>query len=124
MNAPNCLPKRSQAKAAIKEDAVKATDLFTKTHDPKDPDAPLCLQKDREELTAFFDVPAPHCQSIRTRNPVEAAFTAIRHRTKRGLSRYGMLLMLAQCDEQNGRRLRGLDCLAKGPQTPDLPTTR
>jgi transposase-like protein len=43
-------------------------DLFIKTYEPKYPKATLCLQKDREELMAFFDFPAPHWQSIRTSN--------------------------------------------------------
>ena len=78
----NCLPKLSEpkAKAAIhdiwqaetKSDAEKAFDLFIKTYEPKYPKATLCLQKDREELMAFFDFPAQHWQSIRTSNPIES----------------------------------------------------
>ena len=129
MNMLNCLPKLSQpkAKAAIhniwqaetKEDADKAFDLFIKIYEPKYPKAALCLQKDREELMAFFDFPAQHWQSIRTSNPIESAFATIRHRTKRSqgcLSRDGMLHMifkLGQCAEQNWRKLRGFDYLAK-----------
>ena len=123
------MPKRSQpkAKAAIhniwqaetKEDAEKAFDLFVNTYEPKYPKAALCLQKDREELMAFFDLPAQHWQSIRTSNPIESAFATIRHRTKRSkgcLSRDGMLHMmfkLGQCAELNWRKLRGFDYLAK-----------
>ena len=68
---------------------------------------------------AFFDFPAKHWQSIRTSNPIESAFATIRHRTKRSkgcLSRDGMLHMifkLGQCAEQNWRKLRGFDTLAK-----------
>ena len=129
MNVLNCLPKLSQpkAKTAIhniwqaetKEDAEKAFDLFIKTYEAKYPKATLCLQKDREELMAFFDFPAQHWQSIRTTNPIESTFATIRHRTKRSkgcLSRDGMLHMmfkLGQCAEQNWRRLRGFDYLAK-----------
>lgn len=129
MNVRNCLPKLSQpkAKAAIhniwqaetKENANKAFDLFIKTYEAKYPKATLCLQKDREELMAFFDFPAQHWHSIRTTNPNQSAFATIRHRTKRSkgcLSRDGMLHMmfkLGQCAEQNWRRLRGFDYLAK-----------
>jgi hypothetical protein len=77
-----------------KDDADKAFDLFLKIYKPKYPKAALCLQKDREELMAFFDFPAQHWQSIRTSNPIESAFATIRHRTKRSkgcLSRDGML---------------------------------
>ena len=68
---------------------------------------------------ASFDFPAQHWQSIRTSNPIESAFATIRHRTKRSkgcLTRDGMLYMifiLGQCAEQNWRKLRGFDCLAK-----------
>lgn len=129
MNVLNCLPKLSQpkAKAAIhniwqaenKVDAQKAFNLFIETYEPKYPKAALCLQKDREELMAFFDFPAQHWQSIRTSNPIESTFATIRHRTKRSkgcLSRDGMLHMmfkLGQCAEQNWRKLRGFDYLAK-----------
>ena len=129
MNVLNCLPKLSQpkAKAALhdiwqaqtKADANKTFDLFLKTYEPKYPKAALCLQKDRDELMAFFDFAAQHWQSIRTSNPIESAFATIRHRTKRSkgcLSRDGMLHMifkLGQCAEQNWRKLRGFDYLAK-----------
>jgi len=129
MNVLNYLPTLSQpkAKAAIhdiwqaetKDDAIKAFDLFVKTYEAKYPKATLCLQKDREELMAFFDFPAQHWQSIRTSNPIESAFATIRHRTKRSkgcLTRDGMLHMmfkLGQCAEQNWRKLRGFDYLAK-----------
>ena len=66
-----------------KEDAEKAFDLFLKTYEPKYPKATLCLEKDREELMAFYDFPAQHWQSIRTSNPIESTFGTIRHRTKR-----------------------------------------
>jgi putative transposase len=129
MNVLNCLPKSGQAKAkqalhdiwqaATKADAGKAFDLFIKTYEPKYPKAAICLQKDHEELMAFYDFPAQHWQSIRTSNPIESTFGTIRHRTKRSkgcLSRDGMLHMmfkLGQCAEKKWRRLRGFDYLAK-----------
>ena len=129
MNVLNCLPKLSQpkAKAAIhdiwqaetKDDATNAFDLFIKTYEPKYPKAALCLQKDREELMAFCDFPARHWRCIRTRNPIESAIATIRHRTKRSkgcLTRDGMLHMMfkpGQCTEQNWRKPRGFDYLAK-----------
>jgi transposase-like protein len=129
MNVLNCLPKSLQPKAKqalheiwqadTKEDAEKAFDLFLKTYEPKYPKATLCLEKDREELMAFYDFPAQHWQSIRTSNPIESTFGTIRHRTKRSkgcLTRDGMLHMmfkLGLCAEKNWRRLRGFDYLAK-----------
>ena len=129
MNVLNCLPKSLQAKAkqalhniwqaATQAEAEKAFDLFIRTYEAKYPKATLCLQKDREELMAFYDFPAQHWQSIRTSNPIESAFATIRHRTKRSkgcLTRDGMLHMmfkLGQCAEKNWRRLRGFDYLGK-----------
>ena len=81
--------------------------------------ATLSLQKDRDDLMAFYDFPAQHWQSIRTSNPIESAFAAIRHRTKRTkgcLNRLGMLHMmfkLGQCAEQSWRKLRGFAHLAE-----------
>jgi transposase-like protein len=129
MNVLNCLPKSLQAKAkqalhniwqaATQAEAEKAFDLFIRTYEDKYPKATICLQKDREELMAFYDFPAQHWQSIRTSNPIESAFATIRHRTKRSkgcLTRDGMLHMmfkLGQCAEKNWRRLRGFDYLGK-----------
>ena len=129
MNVLNCLPKSVQAKAKqalhgiwqaeTREEAEKAFDLFLTTYEPKYPKAALCLQKDHEELMAFYDFPAQHWQSLRTSNPIESTFGTIRHRTKRSkgcLTRDGMLHMmfkLGQCAEKNWRRLRGFDYLAK-----------
>lgn len=129
MNVLNCLPKSLQAKtkqalhniwqAATQAEAEKAFDLFIRTYEAKYPKATICLQKDHEELMAFFDFPAQHWQSIRTSNPIESTFATIRHRTKRSkgcLTRDGMLHMmfkLGQCAEKNWRRLRGFDYLGK-----------
>jgi len=114
--------------AETKENAEKAFDLFIKTYEAKYPKSALCLQKDREELLAFYDFPAQHWQSIRTSNPIESTFGTIRHRTKRAkgcLSRDGMLHMmfkLGQCAEDKWRKLRGFGFLGqviKGVQFKD-----
>ncbi len=106
----------------------KSFDLFIQTYEAKYPKSTLCLQKDREELLAFYDYPAQHWQSIRTSNPIESTFGTIRHRTKRAkgcLSRDGMLHMmfkLGQCAEVKWRKLRGFDYLGqviKGVQFKD-----
>lgn len=129
MNVLNYLPKPSQVKAKealhniwqaeTKVDAEKAFDLFIKTYEAKYPKATLCLQKDREELIAFYGFPAKHWQSLRTSNPIESTFGTIRHRTKRSkgcLTRDGMLHMmfkLGMCAEKKWRKLRGFNDLAK-----------
>ena len=106
-NVLNALPKavQSKAKAALHEiwqaetkvAAEKVFDAFIKTYEATYPKATTCLQKDREELWAFFNFPAKHWQSLRTTNPIESTLGTIRHRTKRSkgcLSRDGMLHMV------------------------------
>ena len=128
-NVLNALPKRTQPKAKkalheiwqaeTKTDAEAAFDVFTQTYEAKYPKATACLEKDREELLAFYDFPAQHWQSLRTTNPIESTFATIRHRTKRSkgcLTRDGMLHMmfkLGMCAEKNWHRLRGFAYLAK-----------
>ena len=99
--------------------ALRRGNLLIETFEAKYPKATLCLQKDRDELLAFYDFPAQHWQSLRTSNPIESTFGTIRHRTKRSkgcLSRDGMLYMmfkLSQCAQKNWRKLRGFNSLAK-----------
>ena len=128
-NVLNCLPKSMQPKAKqalhdiwqadTRGNAEKAFELFVKTYEAKYPKATLCLQRDQEELLAFYDFPAKQWQSLRTSNPIESTFGTIRHRTKRSrgcLSRDGMLHMifkLGQCAEKNWRKLRGFKYLAE-----------
>jgi len=128
-NVLNYLPRHTQPKAKeaiheiwmaeTKADAVKAFDLFTRTYQDKYPKAAYCLKKDREQLLAFYDFPAAHWQHIRTTNPIESTFATIRHRSKQAkgcVSRTTMLAMafkLGMCAEENWRRLRGFNHLAK-----------
>nr|WP_035275383.1 transposase [Desulfogranum japonicum] len=77
-----------------------------------------CLQKDKEEMLAFYDFPAPHWQHIRTSNPIESTFATVRLRTAktRGcVSRRTILSMvfkLGQSAQKKWRRLRGFKLLA------------
>lgn len=128
-NILNKLPKSLQPKAKqslhdiwqadTRDNAQSAFDLFVQTYDAKYPKAVECLQKDRENLLAFYDYPAQHWQSIRTSNPIESTFGTIRHRTSRSkgcLTRDGMLHMmfkLGMCAEGKWRKLRGFNYLAK-----------
>jgi len=127
-NILNNLPKHSQAKAKqyihdiwmaeTREDAEKAFDLFLKTYKAKYPKATQCLEKDREELLAFYDFPADHWVHIRTTNPIESTFSTVRLRTKktRGcVSRTTILTMvfkLGLSAEKGWRKLRGFRRLA------------
>lgn len=128
-NVLNYVPKSAQPKmkqalhdiwqAETRQDAEAAFGRFEAMYEPKYPKAVQCLQKDRDELMAFYDFPAKHWQSLRTTNPIESTFGTIRHRTKRSkgcLSRDGMLHMifkLGECAQKNWRRQRGFSYLAK-----------
>ena len=127
-NILNKLPKHSQAKAKqyihdiwmaeTRENAEKAFDLFLKTYQLKYPKATQCLEKDREELLAFYDFPADHWVHIRTSNPIESTFSTIRLRTKKTracVSRTTILTMvykLGLSAERGWRKLRGFRRLA------------
>ena len=127
-NILNKLPKHSQAKAKqyihdiwmaeTRENAEKAFDLFLKTYQLKYPKATQCLEKDREELLAFYDFPADHWVHIRTSNPIESTFSTIRLRTKKTracVSRTTILTLvykLGLSAEKGWRKLRGFRRLA------------
>ena len=92
-NILNKLPKSVQPKvkaalheiwmASTREDAYKAFDNTVELFNAKYPKAMECLNKDREELLAFYDFPAEHWIHIRTTNPIESAFATVRLRTKK-----------------------------------------
>lgn len=127
-NVLNKLPKSIQSKvkqalheiwmAPTKEAAYKAFDVTLATYSAKYPKAMECLQKDKEEMLAFYDFPAPHWQHIRTSNPIESTFATVRLRTAktRGcVSRRTILSMvfkLGQSAQKKWRRLRGFKLLA------------
>ena len=44
-------------------------------------EAAQCLEQDWDRLTTFYQFPQPHWQHLRTTNPVESPFAAVRLRT-------------------------------------------
>ena len=94
------------------------TPLIT-TYSAKYPRAMKCLEKDKEEMLAFYDFPAPHWQHIRTSNPIESTFATVRLRTKktRGcVARHTILAMvwkLGQSAQKKWRKLRGFKLLGE-----------
>jgi putative transposase len=128
VNVLNNLPKSAQPKAKkalqeiwmaeTRENAYVAFDHFVATYGAKYPKAVECLEKDRDELLAFYDFPAEHWQHIRTTNPIESTFATVRLRTAktRGcVSRNTILAMvfkLGQSAQKNWQRLRGFKRLA------------
>lgn len=128
-NVLNNLPRgvQKQAKERLheiwmaegKEEAEKAFDYFIKAYEAKYPKAVQCLEKDRDDLLAFYDFPAEHWVHIRTTNPIESTFATVRLRTAktRGcLSRNTALTMifkLCLSAQKKWRRLNGSHHLAE-----------
>lgn len=128
-NVLNKLPKTIQPKvkqalheiwmAPTKGDAYKAFDVAISTYSAKYPKAMDCLEKDKDEMLAFYDFPAPHWQHIRTSNPIESTFATVRLRTAktRGcVARHTILSMvykLGQSAQRKWRKLRGFNLLAE-----------
>ena len=128
-NVLNKLPKTVQPKvkqalheiwmAPTRDAAYKASDVTVATYAGKYPKAMECLEKDKEEMLAFYDFPASHWQHIRTSNPIESTFATVRLRTAktRGcVARHTILSMvykLGQSAQKKWRRLRGFKLLAE-----------
>jgi len=126
-NVIDKLPKRLQAGAKDKlhqiwmadtrEAASEAFDLFIETYRAKYPKAVECLQKDRDELLAFYDFPAEHWIHLRTTNPIESVFSTVKHRQKktRGngsrVACLSMVFKLAQSASKKWRALNGSSLL-------------
>ncbi len=125
-NILNKPPKHSQAKAKqyihgiwmaeTRENAEKAFDLFIQIYEPKYLKATQYLEKDREELLAFYDFPADHWPHIRTTNPIESTFPTIRLKTKKTracVSRTTILTMVYKLglSAEKGRRVYQNKCV-------------
>lgn len=90
-NVLNLLPKRlqPQAKSLLQEmmkapsrsEANRQLGLFKSTFKDKYEKAYLCLDKDWDALTNFFDFPAAQWTALRTTNPIESAFATVKQRT-------------------------------------------
>ncbi len=122
-NVINCFPRNKHATvkgdlhqvwmAESREEANKAFDTFLEKYEAKYPKAAQCLEKDREELLAFYDFPAEHWQHIRTTNPIESTFATVRlrHRRTKGsgtrVACLAMVFKLSQAAEKKWRRLNG-----------------
>jgi len=122
VNVLDKLPKSAQKKAKshlqeiwmaeTKENAEKAFDYFIEAYGPKYPKAAACLEKDREDLLAFYSFPAEHWVHIRTTNPIESTFATVRLRTNktRGcLTRDTMLTMVFKLTCSAQKRWRRLN---------------
>lgn len=128
-NVLNKLPKSVQPKAKqalheiwmapTKEAAYKAFDAAVSIYSAKYPKAMQCLEKDKDQMLAFYDFPATHWQHIRTSNPIESTFATVRLRTAktRGCvarkTILSMVFKLGQSAQKRWRKLRGFKLLAE-----------
>ena len=116
---PKCLHGQAKDKlhqiwmAPRKQDALQAFDLFIQTYQNKYPEATARLEKDREELLAFYDYPAEHWAHLRTTNPIESMFATVRLRTVKTkgcgsrLATLTMVYQLALTAQKSFRKLNG-----------------
>jgi transposase-like protein len=104
--------------APTRKQAYEAFEYFIQSYEAKYPKATACLQKDKEDLLAFYDFPAEHWVHIRTTNPIESTFSMVRHRTyksKGAFSRTTILTMvfkLCENAQQHWYRVKGFNYLA------------
>lgn len=121
------LPKTMQPKvkaelreiwlAESRDAANDAFDVLLARFSAKYPAAMKKLEKDREELLAFYDFPSEHWASIRTTKPIESAFATVRLRSRRAKkcgsreTTLSMVFKLLQSAQKSWNRLRGFDLL-------------
>ena len=126
-NVLDKLPKSVQPKvksalheiylAETRDSAHKAFDSTLRRFRDKYPKAMENLEKDRDELLAFYDFPAIHWIHLRTTNPIESTFATVRLRTKRSRScgnrntTLSMVFKLLQSAQKRWKRIKGFDQL-------------
>jgi putative transposase len=126
-NILNKLPKSMQPKvkealhdiwmAESRDEADKAFDRAIARFSTKYPKAMACLEKNHEELLAFYDFPAEHWIHLRTTNPIESTFATVRLRTKKTRNcgsrdtTLAMVYKLMQSAEKRWRKISGFNLL-------------
>lgn len=98
--------------AETKRQALEAYDEFLRLYKVKFASACECLEKDKDDLFAFYDFPAEHWIHLRTTNPIESTFATVRLRTVRTKgcgSRTATLTMVYKLAEQAEKHWRRLN---------------
>ena len=121
INVIDRLPRRCQAEARAelkqipyaetREQAEQLRDAFVEGYGKQYPSAAEALCRDWERMVTFYDFPREHWRHLRTTNPVESPFAAVRLRTNAG-KRYkkvanatALIWRLLLVAERNFRRL-------------------
>ncbi len=91
VNTLDKLPKRLQQQATLvlremayaktRAEAARLRPKFADRFGGEFPEAASCLERDWDELTAFYDFPEEHWKHLRTTNIVESPFASLRLRT-------------------------------------------
>ena len=82
-------------------------------------EAATCLERDWDRLTTFYQFPQPHWQHLRTTNPVESPFAAVRLRTdaakryKKVANATAVIWKLLMVAEQSFRRVKHPELMAE-----------
>jgi transposase-like protein len=98
--------------AEAREEAYKAFACFGEMCVDKYPNARGCLEKDKDELFAFYDFTAEHWKHLRTTNPIESTFATIRLRHRKTMgsgNRKTSLVMMFKLAEGASKSWRRLD---------------
>jgi putative transposase len=129
VNVLDALPKKLQAEARelvcripyapTRHEAEKLRDEFRSRYGQQQPKAVETLERDWERLVAFYAFPKQHWKHLRTTNPVESPFAAVRLRTAAG-KRYkkvanatALIWRVLLVAEQSFRRLDHPELLAE-----------
>lgn len=126
-NVLNKLPKSVQPKvkeglhdiwmAGTRDEAYTAFDNTLQRFRLKYPKAMECLEKDREEMLAFYDFPAEHWIHIRTSNPIESTFATVRLRTNKSRhcgsrnTTLAMVYKLLESAQKRWKKIKGFALL-------------
>jgi transposase-like protein len=119
---------RQIAYAKTRSEALRARQAFAKRFGKAYPKAAELLDKDWEQLTAFYDFPAEHWIHLRTTNVIESPFACVRLRTtaakrfKRVANATALIWKVLGVAEQSWRRLNAphlLPLVLTGQSFPD-----
>ena len=124
VNVLDALPKRLQAEARellcripyapTKHEAEKLRAEFRSRYGQQQPKAVETLERDWERLVAFYGFPKEHWKHLRTTNPVESPFAAVRLRTAAGKT----ISEGRQCDGPDLESAAGRRAIVPSPRSP------
>lgn len=123
LNVQDKLPKRLQAEARARLQAMTAADTQAECEHLRDAytaelraqgqqAAAECLERDWPDFVTFYRFPKEHWIHLRTSNPIESVFSAVRLRTqaaKRLRTRENALYLVFKIIERLGQRWRALN---------------